>query len=158
MEKVQNTVKDVSQFGEPDQHGNQAYWINFTDGTKGIFRTPDNDLFIAGQPAEYSIKEMKHSEKAGNYAILQRYKEPFEGEKKSSPGASGKSASNSKEVDIMINRSVAIKAACELLAGSSNNTPERAIEAAEIFFDYINLGIGSKEENQIPEEENKLPF
>jgi len=83
MEKVQKTVKDVSEFGTPDDHGNKAYWINFTDGSKGIFRTPDNNLFIAGQPAEFAIKEMKHSEKAGDYAILQRYKEPYEPGKKS---------------------------------------------------------------------------
>jgi hypothetical protein len=149
MEKVQNQVKDVSQFGTPDEHGNQAYWINFTDGSKGIFRTPNNDLFIPGQVAEYSIKEIKHSEKAGNYAILQRYKEPYEGEKKSFHGGPGSTNSNKSAEQVeQINRNVAIKAACELLAGTSNNTPERAIEAAEIFFDYINLGIRSKEPEQ----------
>ena len=156
MEKVQKVVKDVSEFGQPDDHGNKAYWINFTDGSKGIFRTPDNNLFIAGQSAEFSIKEMKHSEKAGDYAILQRYKEPYEPGKKSEK-------SLSPENKLQINRSVAIKAACELLAGSSNNNPERVIEAAEVFFDYIQFGVSDKADTTKPEPpkvdpENVLPF
>ena len=154
MEKVQKVVKDVSEFGQPDDHGNKAYWINFTDGSKGIFRTPDNNLFIAGQPAEFSIKEMKHSEKAGNHLILQRYKEPYEPGKKSEK-------SLSPEDKLQINRSVAIKAACELLAGSSNNNPERVIEAAEVFFDYIQFGVSDKAEMPEPpkvDPENVLPF
>jgi len=83
MEKVQKTTQSVKPFGSPDEHGNQGYWVNFTDGSKGIFNTPRQDLFIEGQPAEFSIKEMRHSEKAGDYAILQRYKEPYELGKKS---------------------------------------------------------------------------
>jgi len=153
MEKVQKVVKDVSEFGQPDDHGNKAYWINFTDGSKGIFRTPDNNLFIVGQPAEFSIKEMKYSEKAGDYAILQRYKEPYEPGKKSE-----KSLSSDDKIEI--NRSVAIKAACELLAQTNNGTPERVIEAAEIFFDYIQFGVtdNMKEPTGPIHPDNKLPF
>ena len=156
MEKVQKTTQSVKPFGSPDEHGNQGYWVNFTDGSKGIFRTPDNNLFIAGQSAEFSIKEMKHSEKAGDYAILQRYKEPYEPGKKSEK-------SLSPEDKLQINRSVAIKAACELLAGSSNNNPERVIEAAEVFFDYIQFGVSDKAEpaKQEPpkvDPDNVLPF
>jgi hypothetical protein len=154
MEKVQKTTQSVKPFGSPDEHGNQGYWVNFTDGSKGIFNTPRQDLFIEGQPAEFSIKEMRHSEKAGDYAILQRYKEPYEPGKKSEK-------SLSPEDKLQINRSVSIKAACELLAGSSNNNPERVIEAAEVFFDYIQFGVTDKAEMPEPpkvDPENVLPF
>jgi hypothetical protein len=149
MEKVQKTTQSVKPFGSPDEHGNQGYWINFTDGSKGIFNTPKQDLFIEGQPAEFSIKEMRYSEKAGDYAILQRYKEPYEPGKKSEK-------SLSQDDKLQINRSVAIKAACQLLAQTNNGTPERVIEAAEIFFDYIQFGVTDKEDE--PKETNQLPF
>ena len=134
MEKVQNTVKTVSEFGDPDQYGNKNYWIEFTDGTKGSFRTPNNDLFIEGTAASYSIKEQKHSAKAGNYAILQRYKEEFDG-----PKNFQKYEKNPKDTE-QISRSVAIKSICELRAGGKY-TPEEIIKEAEILFDYIQFGI-----------------
>ena len=157
MEKVQNVVSKVSEFGDPDQYGNKNYWIEFQDGSKGSFRTPNNDLFVVGQQSEYSIKEMKQSPKAGNYAILQRYKDDDFGQKKSFHGGSGSTIN--KEQSEMINRSVAIKAACELLSQSNNNTPERAIEAAEAFFDYINFGVGEKTDTNVAKPiSDGLPF
>ena len=134
MEKVQNTVKTVSEFGDPDQYGNKNYWIEFTDGTKGSFRTPNNDLFVEGMLGVYSIKEQKHSAKAGNYAILQRYKEEFDG-----PKNFENTSKNTIDHSGMV-RSVAVKAICELRSNTKISI-EDIIKEADIIFDYLEFGI-----------------
>ena len=64
MEKVQKVPKEIKQVGTPDQHGNNAYSIAFTDGSSGFFKCKDQNLFYIGQPSEFMLsKEMGRSGK-----------------------------------------------------------------------------------------------
>jgi hypothetical protein len=152
MEKVQKVCKSIKAFGEKDDHGNVAYWINFEDGSKGIFRTPDQNLFIEGQPSIFSIKEMKHSEKAGDYAILQRYKEDYVPGKK----VEKSSESLSEEDKARFNRLDACKTVSFLRQHQGISIADYLNEVEQVY-DYLHFGVTDKEEETKPEE-NELPF
>ncbi len=164
MEKFSKIVSDVKEVGQPDQYGNKAFSISFTDGTNGFFKCKDQDLFEVGKQSEFYMGET--AGKTGKmYNKIQRVSAvEFDGsgQKKSSTSNPG---SVSKDTSDMINRSVAIKAACELLAGSSNNTPDRVLEAADVFYDYIQFGITDKQPANVameiksdPPPSDELPF
>jgi hypothetical protein len=148
MEKIKKTVETVSEFGSQDDHGNRSYWVNFTDGNKGIFRTPNNDLFYNGQEAEFAIKEERESPKAGKFWILQRYRDdaPFSQPKQ-------KQAIN----EVAISRSVAIKAVCELRATSNSKfTIQEIILEADEVFNYLEQGLEGV--NIDKDKKDELPF
>ena len=145
MEKVQKTVSEIKQVGEPDQYGNLAYVIAFSDQTSGFFRCKDQNLFTLGAEATFYFGKTVGKSGKEYYKIDRVEKHENDFEKKTIPSTGEPGKSLSKGNIEQINRSVAIKAACHLLTGSSNNTPERVIEAAELFFDYIAFGVGDKE-------------
>ena len=144
MEKFNLKCINIQQVGEADQYGNLAFSIKFEGGSSGFFKCKTQDLFELGEPAEFYIdKTMGKNGKEYN-KILRVSKVENDFDQKKSPSAGGTVGSGSeksKETSQMINRSVAIKAACELLTQSANNDPSRALEVAAMFYDYIEFGI-----------------
>ena len=176
MEKFSKIASEIKPVGTPDQHGNEAYSISFTDGTNAFFKCKTQDLFTVGEQSTFYIdtpigKSGKPYNKIMRVsAVENEFNRNAEGEKKSSTSEAG-NVSN-KDTSEMINRSVAIKAACDLLNGSSNNTPDRALECAELFYDYIQFGVTDKQPANVaaaikspseamsvmPQPDNVLPF
>ena len=163
MEKYNLVCKDVKPVGEPDQYGNLAFSIAFTDGTSGFFKCKEQDLFQVGVASEFYIEKAvgKSNKEYNKIRRVSSVENQFENnQKKSSTSDTGKSKSNIEQ----INRSVAIKAVCEMRAQSSR-TMEQIIEEAEQLFDYIQFGIkdepkdGHKEALKQQEPiEDELPF
>ena len=173
MEKYKKVCKDVKPVGDPDQYGNQAFVITFSDDSNGFFRCKEQDLFQVGVESDFYMG--KETGKSGKeYSKIQRVsaveKDWDNTEKKSSTGSiSGSGRGLSKEDKEQINRSVAIKAVCDLRNQTSNYTIERVIEEAEQLFDYINFGVSGKSDKALTEqadahkktleqETNELPF
>lgn len=156
MEKYNLVVTDVKPVGQPDQYGNLAFNISFEGGLSGFFKCKEQDLFQVGVASEFYIEKTKGS-KGIEYNKIRRIssvENTFDNEKKTL--TSGHGGGVNKEQIEQINRSVSIKAACHLLTGSSNNTPERVLEAAEIFNDYIQFGITDKQPANVAIEMKKV--
>ena len=168
MEKFSKQVVAVNQVGEPDQHGNHAYSIVFADNSSGFFKCKEQDLFTPGEVAEFYIE--KATGKSGKEYNKIRRVSSVEFDQPGKPSTAGTSESGSgksKEVNDMINRSVAVKAVCELRAQSNTITMPMIIEQAEILFDYIQFGVSNGEprdghlkalESPAPEEIDTLPW
>ena len=166
MEKCKKVCKDVRPSGE-DDHGNKYFWIDFDDKSSGLFGCKEQDLFQVGQESEFYF-EPKVGKGNKEYNKIRRVSSvEYDGEnteKKTSTGLiSGSGNAKSQEVHEQINRSVSIKAACQLLTSQKVDN-EYVIETAEMFFDYINFGVGSKEDIKptdgtgVEEPDNGLPF
>jgi len=161
MEKCKKVVSNVKQVGEPDQYGNNAFSITFADNTSGFFKCKEQDLFFVGQEAEFYISQ-EVGRTGKEYSKIHRVssvENQFDNPQKKNQSDGG--GHTKSETSDMINRSVAVKAACELLAGSSNNTPDRVLECAELFFDYIQFGITDKQPANVAaavKEINELPW
>ena len=142
MQKYNLKTVSINKVGEPDKYGNDAFNIGFEDGSSGFFKCRTQDLFVIGEAVHFYMGKVEG--KAGAmYNKIQRVS-AVEGEfqkKSSQPSTSEIGNVKSKETSEMINRSVAIKAACELYSQSNNNSTTMALEAAAIFFDYIQFGI-----------------
>ena len=172
MEKYKKVVKDVKPVGEPDQYGNQAFIITFSDDSSGFFRCKEQDLFQVGVESEFYMGTEK-GKSGKEYSKIQRISAVENifnaGEKKSSTDLiSGSGRGLSKESEMQINRSASVRSVCELRAQTSNFTIERVIEEAEQLFDYINFGISGKSDKALTlteqaqktlkQETNELPF
>lgn len=146
MEKVQKVVQSINPIGEPDQYGNLAFNVAFTDNTSGFFKCKEQNLFTVGQSATFYFGKQVGKSGKEYYKIerVEKHENEF-----NNPQKKSEKYSRTEEDTIQLQRSVAIKAACDLLQGSSNNTPERAIEAAEAFFDYIAFGVTDKNGNEV---------
>ena len=161
MEKCKKVVYEVKKVGEPDQYGNNAYSIKFADNTSGFFKCKDQDLFFEGKEAEFYV-ELTTGRTGKEYSKIHRVssvENEFNNNEKK-PSTSEPGSGKSKETSDMINRSVAIKAICELRAGGKY-TAEQVIEEAEILFDYIQFGV-TENVKVTPvtkaEEDDDLPF
>ena len=165
MEKCKKVCKDVRPSSD-DEHGNHYFWIDFTDNTSGLFGCKNQDLFQVGAEAEFYL-EPKVGKSGKEYSKIRRvssveYDDGNTEKKSPPPSISGSGNVKSKENIEQINRSVSIKAACQLFQGQKIDR-EYVIETAEMFFDYINFGVGSKEEIKPTdgtgvEDPNGLPF
>jgi hypothetical protein len=156
MEKYKKVTSSIKEVGEPDQYGNKAYSIVFADQTSGFFKCKEQDLFTVGQESEFYMGQAT-GRTGKEYSKIQRVSAIENDFNKSEKNFS--QPAKSKDTSDMINRSVAVKAAAELLAGSSNNTPDRVLECAELFFDYIQFGVTDKQQASKPVPEiNELPF
>ena len=147
MEKVTRVCSDVKPVGEPDQYGNHAFNILFNDSTSGFFKCKTQDLFQVGVESTFYIGKVM-SAKGKEYTKIERVeKHEFE-EKKSQPPSTGEHGGEENKIKIeQINRSVSIKASCQLFQGQKIDR-EYVLETAEMFFDYINFGI--KDEGVVP--------
>ena len=161
MEKCKKVCKDVRPSGE-DDHGNKYFWIDFEDKSSGLFGCKEQDLFQVGQESEFYF-EPKVGKGNKEYNKIRRvssveYDDGNTEKKSSTPLISGSGNVKSKEVNDMINRSVAIKAICELRQGSSIQ-PINIIEEAEILFDYIQFGVGGSDRvtNEGPQKKDIMP-
>ena len=166
MEKYNLRPVSINQVGEADQHGNLAYSIVFENNQSGFFKCKTQDLFVVNEPAEFYIEKAvgRSGKEYNKIRRVSSVENAFENnQKKSSTGEPGKSKDNIMQ----INRSVAVKAICELRAQSSVGVAD-IIREADILFDYINFGVLDKDEpkdghkealkQQEPIEENELPF
>ncbi len=148
MEKVQKTPTQITEVGQPDQYGNKSYSVLFNDNTSGFFRCHNQNLFTVNEPATFYYGKAVGKSGSEYYKIERVEKHEKEFQKSSQ--------SNVKPAnEEQINRSVAIKAACQLFQGEAVD-PEYVLETADVFFDYIRLGIVDKKETQVVTD--KLPF
>ena len=157
MEKVQKFTKSITPKGTPDQYGNQAYVIEFTDNTSGFFRCQKQDLFNVGVESTFYFGE-EISSKGNKYWKIERvekHEKNFEDSKKNSHGGHG-SMKSSEQIE-QINRSVAVKSVCELRS-NTNVSIDVIINEAEILYDYIRLGIVDGNEEIIEKETDESPF
>ena len=137
MEKVQKTPSSIQQVGEPDQYGNLAFSIAFNDSTSGFFKCKEQNLFTVGQPSDFYFGTAVGRSGKEYYKIerVEKHENIFDN--------SSQSVQNTPKSDKnieQINRSVAIKAACDLYSHTKTDR-EYVIETAEIFYDYIRLGV-----------------
>ena len=152
MEKFNKVVSSIDhQSTYKDPHDNEAYSISFVDGTSGFFVCKNQDLFTVGQEAEYYLVDTV-GKKGTNYKKIKRVSavEFDQPGKPSTAGTSESGSGKSKEVNDMINRSVAVKAVCELRSQSGTITIPMIIEQAEILFDYIQFGVSNGEPKDGP--------
>ena len=144
MEKYNLKTVSLAKVGEPDQHGNHAYNIGFENGESGFFKCKDQNLFNLGEISTFYMGQVEGRNGAMYNKIMRvsavENQEQYQ-KKSSAPSTSESGNVKSNETSDMINRSVAIKAACELYSQSNNNSTTMALEAAAIFFDYIQFGI-----------------
>ena len=71
MEKYKKVCKDVKPVGDPDQYGNQAFVITFSDDSSGFFRCKEQDLFQVGVESDFYMgKETGRTGK--EYSKIQR--------------------------------------------------------------------------------------
>lgn len=163
MEKCKKVCKDVRPSSD-DEHGNHYFWIDFTDNTSGLFGCKNQDLFQVGAEAEFYL-ESKVGKSGKEYSKIRRvsaveYDDGNTEKKSSTPLISGSGSAKSQDQVEQINRSASIRSACTLFQGQKIDR-EYVIETAEMFFDYINFGVGGKEEvkpTDGTEVSNELPF
>ena len=154
MEKVQKLVQDVSEFGQPDQYGNKNFWVTLEGNEQGLFRTKDNNLFVVGQVAEYSIKEYREG-KNGKYPVFQRYKEDFQ------PGKKFEKSSKNSEKFMCMSYAKDIFIAFN---GKMPSPTEVTAYAEALYSETLNGGEHTKPDGHAQAlqsqqvEENKLPF
>ena len=148
MEKYNLVVETINQAGDPDSYGNTYYWIGFAGGVTGLFGCKEQDLFTIGQPSEFYI-EKKVGKSGKEYSKILRVsavENPYENNQKKSHGGSGsmtKGESLTAEDKAQINRSVAIKAVCELRS-NTNITIDEVLKQADQVFDYIQFGVNDE--------------
>ena len=138
MEKYKKVTQAVNEVGQPDQYGNKAFSIAFADGSSGFFKCKEQDLFVVGVESEfYMSKEVgKTGKEYSKIHRVSKIENPFEKKNSTSDTGSVKSKFNEDQ----INRSVAVKAVCQMRAGSSRDM-QQVLQEAEILFDYIKFGV-----------------
>ena len=152
MEKFNKVVQTIEQsLKYNDPHGNMAFSVAFTDGSSGFFICKNQDLFFVGGEAEFYMG-MVPGKSGAEYSKIKRVSavEFDQPGKPLTAGTSESGSGKSKEVNDMINRSVAIKAVCELRSQSGTITIPMIIEQAEILFDYIQFGVNNGEPKDGP--------
>ena len=152
MEKVIKTPSEITPKGTPDSYGNQAYLIRFTDGTSGFFRTPKQDLFFVGQPAECEIGQVEKKDGSGTYSKIQRVQKEFKKEfSKESPEEKKRAFALSYAKDFV----------CAWINSQRSDmpvkTPEDVLLIADDFLSWLN-GNGEKPEVKEDKPEDILPF
>jgi len=157
MEKVIKTPADIKPVGTVDQYGNQAYLVKFTDNASGFFRTPKQDLFTIGQPAEFEFGAVPKKDGTGTYFKIQRVQKDFE--------SKGKKDGMSPEEMRHRNKSMALSYAKDHIGhwitsqrtDMKASTPGDILMIAQDWFDWLNDDDERDLPRPKPEEKTEFP-
>ena len=154
MEKVQKVPIDIKIAGTPDQHGNLAYNVTFSDQMTGFFRCKEQNLFVVGQPAEFMYGEVE-GKMGKKYYKIGRVPNPLY-EEQNKIEKSEKSSFKG-ETQKEKNKSFALAYAkdifCHTWRGDSIPTPIDVYQYAEVFAAWLD---GDIKDEQLPPIQDKL--
>ena len=146
MEKVIKTPAEIKPVGTVDQYGNQAYMVKFTDNASGFFRTPKQDLFTIGQPAEFEFGAVPKKDGTGTYFKIQRVQKEFS-KFKDDPKSRNRAFALSYAKDFIC---------AQIQAGTKQLGPADILEIAEDFNNWLN-SYDTDPPRPKPEEKTEFP-